>query len=65
MRSLPHRTGAVAFSIVAAFAGVILWDPPVGLDFWEMDRTVEHLRSEEQRSRVTMPQKRSSRGQGS
>lgn len=51
MRSLPHRTGAVAFSIVAAFAGAHLWAHTAGLDFWEMDRTVEHLRSEEQRSR--------------
>ena len=59
MRSLPHRTGAVAFSIVAAFAGAFLlvhllaprWAHTAGLDFWEMDRAVEHLRSEERRTR--------------
>ena len=59
MRSLPHRTGAVASSIVAAFAGAFLlvhllvprWAHTAGLDFWELDRTVEHLRSEEQRTR--------------
>ncbi len=59
MRSLPHRTGAVAFSIVAAFAGAFLlvhllaprWAHIAGLDFWEMDRAVEHLRSEERRTR--------------
>ena len=59
MRSLPHRTGAVAFSIVAAFAVAFLlvhllaprWAHTAGLDFWEMDRAVEHLRSEHQRTR--------------
>ena len=59
MSPLPHRTGVVAFSIVAAFAGAILfvhllaprWAHTAGLDFWEMDRAVEHLRSEERRTR--------------